>query len=138
MVASYAVAVGVIVNSAQEVLLSKRSSQVDQAGLWEYPGGKVEKCEDVYQALVRELKEELGIEVCKAHRLIDVWHDYRSHTVLLYTWVVTEFKHRPQALEGQPLQWVPFAQLDQVKLPAANYAITVALRQYYSTPRISS
>jgi 8-oxo-dGTP diphosphatase len=55
------VAVGVVVDDQQRILISQRSAQAHQGGLWEFPGGKVESGESVTRALARELREELGI-----------------------------------------------------------------------------
>ena len=57
------VAVGVIINDQQQVLIAKRPDHLHQGGLWEFPGGKVDNGEDVEQALVRELHEELDLDV---------------------------------------------------------------------------
>ena len=76
--AQHVVAV-VIVNSANEILLSLRPAHVHQAGLWEFPGGKVEAGEDARRALVRELGEELGIEPVSVRPMIRIRHDFQKH-----------------------------------------------------------
>ena len=70
------VVVGVIYNMQGEILLARRPLQVEQGGLWEFPGGKCEKNETVEQALARELQEELGIVVEQARPFIRVYHTY--------------------------------------------------------------
>ena len=72
------VAVGVILNHHHQVLLAKRAVHQHQGGLWEFPGGKVELGESVCDALLRELKEELGIVVTSSHPLIEVKHSYKD------------------------------------------------------------
>lgn len=122
------VAVGVIKNAAGEVLISRRSDSVHQGGLWEFPGGKVERGESVLQALRRELREELNIGVDMATPLIQVNHDYGDRNVLLDVWMVDAFSGPVRALEGQPLRWTQPAQLDAGAFPAANKPIISAAR----------
>ena len=127
------VAVGVIQNSQQEVLLTQRASHLHQGGKWEFAGGKIHANETPRQALNREFYEELGIEIQRAVPLIRVHHDYGDRHVVLDVWRITEFNHTPYAKEGQPLLWVPKAELSDYDFPAANYPIITAVRlpQHY-------
>lgn len=122
------VAVGVIFNGLGGVLLSRRHDDAHQGGLWEFPGGKVEPGESVQDALARELAEELGIEVLHAQPLLEVRHDYGDKQVLLDVWGVHRFSGDPRGLEGQPLEWVPRADLHHYSFPAANLNILAALQ----------
>jgi len=123
------VAVGVIRNSSGEVLLARRPDHVHQGGLWEFPGGKVEAGESLQQALARELKEELGIEIDNFRPLIQVRHEYADKNVLLDVCEVREFRGEPRGNEGQPLRWVAVNALGEpyYPLPAANAPILKAL-----------
>jgi 8-oxo-dGTP diphosphatase len=122
------VAVGVVQDSLGRVLVARRSAQQHQGGLWEFPGGKVEKDESVRDALSRELYEELGIEVDAAYpfKLID--HRYTDRHVLLDVWRVTRFTGEPMPRESQPLAWRTIAELDQDEFPEANRQIIRALQ----------
>lgn len=122
------VVVGVIKNAAGEVLISRRGDNVHQGGLWEFPGGKVERGESVFQALQRELREELNIGVVRAAPLIQINHDYGDRQVLLDVWSVESFSGPIRALEGQPLQWAQPEQLSEYAFPAANKPIISAAR----------
>jgi 8-oxo-dGTP diphosphatase len=122
------VAIGVIINSQQQILLSQRSSQQHLANLWEFPGGKVEAGETAQQALARELQEELGIVVEQASPLIELVHHYPQRSVRLQVFKVTRWQGEPQGREQQPLRWVAPAQLADYPLPAANAPILNALR----------
>lgn len=124
------VAVGVIIRDNQ-VLLSLRSKQQHQGGKWEFPGGKVEAGETVYNALARELKEELAIEVVSAEPFMQQAFSYPERNVLLDIYLVTEFTGQAQGLEGQPLQWASFAQLSQLNFPDANQPIVEKLQQQF-------
>src|SRR5699024_1847962 len=106
----------------------RRRSGTHGAGDWEFPGGKVGAGESVYQALVRELAEEVGIRVRTARPLIRVRHDYPERAVLLDTWRVTAVVGHPEALEGQGVRWVPVNELHDWPLMAADGPIVTALR----------
>lgn len=121
------VAVGVIVNDQDEVLVSRRHAQSHQGGLWEFPGGKVESGESVETALQREFLEELGIEVSAAFPFKKIFHDYGDKSVCLDIWRVADFHGQPRGLEGQPVEWCPVSQLHKRSFPAANLPICRAL-----------
>ena len=117
-----------IINSKGEVLLARRPPHAHQGGLWEFPGGKIENGEDVQQALVRELHEELGIDVDNCRPLIRVHHRYPDKSVLLDIWRVNRFHGEAQGREGQPVRWVRTQELDQYNFPAANIPIVQAVK----------
>ncbi len=121
------IAVGIITNDQAEVLIALRADDVDQGGLWEFPGGKVEAGEMVLQALQRELKEELDITVTSAIPWFQINHDYEKYVVLLHIWRVEKFAGVPKGMQGQPLNWVTFDQLNSLIFPAANAPIIQAL-----------
>jgi 8-oxo-dGTP diphosphatase len=122
------VVAAVIENSANEILLSLRPAHVHQAGLWEFPGGKIEVGEDARQALARELGEELGIAPLSARPMIRIRHDYPDKSVYLDVWYVDTFQGQPRGREGQEIDWVPRNELMGRKFPAANLAIVNAVR----------
>lgn len=127
------VAAGVVRNPDGQILITQRPQHVHQGGLWEFPGGKLETGESVQQALYRELREEVGISVLQASRLIRVAHDYGDKQVLLDVWQVTAFADQAYACEGQALMWVDPEQLTDFDFPAANWPIIKAaqLPAYY-------
>lgn len=127
------VAVGVISDGADRILIARRADHLHQGGLWEFPGGKVEPSETVEEALHRELLEELAIEVTAQQPLLTIAHDYTDKSVLLDVWWVSEFLGEPQAREGQPLRWVSVALLHEFNFPAANQPIIAAVRQRISS-----
>ena len=123
------VAVAVIFNARQQVLLTQRHVDSHQGGLWEFPGGKLELGESLEQALGRELREELGIVVREHHAFLSIEHDYADKRVLLDVQCVTTFEGTPAACEGQPMRWVNVADLPDYAFPKANAAIVTALVQ---------
>lgn len=124
---SVLVAVGVVQNTSGAVLIAKRPEGAHQGGLWEFPGGKVEQGETVLQALKRELKEELGIDVFDSQPLLDIHHDYGDKQVTLCVHTVTGYEGLPVGREGQPLCFVAKSDLASYEFPAANNAILSAL-----------
>ncbi len=122
------VAVGVIQNVQGEVFIARRAADAHQGGLWEFPGGKVEAGETTPQALVRELREELAIEVQACEPLIQIRHRYPDKSVLLDVYRVSAFSGDARGNEGQPVRWVAPAQLENFAFPAANIPIINAIR----------
>ena len=121
------VAVGVILDAAGNVLITRRAVDSHQGGLWEFPGGKVEEGESLQVALSRELREELGIEIGPSSPLLAVQHDYGDKAVLLDVHVIRAFTGEAIGLEGQPLAWVPARELGGYAFPAANAPIVEAV-----------
>jgi 8-oxo-dGTP diphosphatase len=131
------VVAGVVRNLAGEFLLAQRLDPPDLAGLWEFAGGKLEQGESRFQALQRELLEELGIYIHRATPLIQLLHRYPHKHILLDVWEVTEWSGSPEGREGQAWGWFPLSMLRQLKFPAANHPIINALhlpKNYLITP----
>lgn len=121
------VAVAVIFDGDQKILLTKRHADSHQGGLWEFPGGKREAGESLAAALRREIQEELGIEILSHHGLLQIEHDYGDKQVLLDVHSVDAFDGRPQPKEGQPMRWVAISELGDYAFPEANKLIVAAL-----------
>lgn len=118
---------GVLRDCSGRVLLAQRSEGKHLAGLWEFPGGKVEQGETPLAALTRELVEELGITVTAARPLIRVPWRYGERDLLLDAWCVEHWDGQPQSLEGQPLQWQLAEEVDPTTLTPADGPILEAL-----------
>lgn len=128
------VAVGIIYNSDKDkVLITKRTAKQHLAGLWEFPGGKVEKNEDVLSALSRELHEELGIVVKDTKQLTTVSYDYPDKNVLLDVWEVYGWSGVPVSKENQKIAWSGKDELKKYSFPEANKHIiqTLSLSPVY-------
>ena len=128
------VAVGVIVGECgQRFFLTKRHKEAHQGGKWEFPGGKLEEGETVAQALARELKEEVAIEVLSCQPLINIEHLYvdekGSKKVFLNVFLVDNFLNEPQAQEGQQQGWFELNELATLDFPKANDEIVEKLLQ---------
>ena len=121
------VAIGVIINNKNQILITKRALDQHQGNKWEFPGGKVESSETAQQALSRELNEELGIEIQSAKLLTTINHQYQSKKVMLDVYEVTQWLGEPQGLEGQPMRWVARSELKSYEFPTANAEILSSL-----------
>jgi len=117
------VAVGILVNEKNQVLIAKRSSDKHQGGKWEFPGGKLEKGETSYQALCREMREEIGIEVQSATLLTEMTYHYKEKTVSLDFYRIDKWLGTAQGMEQQPVRWVEKSDLDNYEFPEANSKI---------------
>ncbi|MFK5985030.1 MAG: Nudix family hydrolase [Pseudomonadota bacterium] len=116
-----------IICRGDNVLISKRAADVHLAGLWEFPGGKIEASETAIQALHRELNEELGISISAAEALISIPCHYPEVNVLLDVWIVTKFTGWAFGKEDQQIKWSSKNQLAQINFPEINKNIINAL-----------
>lgn len=104
------------------VLLAQRPEGKSMAGLWEFPGGKVEPGERPEETLIRELEEELGIfvnEACLAP-LTFASHSYEDFHLLMPLYVCRRWDGIPTGVEGQTLKWVRPVRLREYPMPAAD------------------
>lgn len=122
------VAVGILVDAAGRILITRRAAHAHQGGLWEFPGGKVEATESVYDALARELREELGTDIQRSEPFMTISHDYGDKQVLLDIHTVPEWQGEPRGVEGQPLAWVTTDALSDYAFPEANQGIVDKLQ----------
>lgn len=114
------------------VLLAQRPKGKSMAGLWEFPGGKVEKGETPEAALVRELHEELGIETwdsCLAP-LTFASHKYEDFHLLMPLFACRKWSGIVQAKEDQSLKWVLAKDLSKYPMPAADLPLIPILRDW--------
>lgn len=117
------VAVGIVRNESGDLLIAFRDKNKHQGGLWEFPGGKIEKGESANAALSRELEEELNLKVLNSSPLLKIEHDYGDKRVLLDVWQVEEFKGQARGMEGQTIRWIAPQKLPDYEFPAANLEI---------------
>ena len=111
-----------LIDTDTRVLLAQRPEGKSLAGLWEFPGGKVEAGETPEEALIRELREELGIETkvaCLAP-LTFASHTYETFHLLMPLFVCRRYEGIPQGREGQTLKWVKSLALRDYPMPPAD------------------
>lgn len=114
------------------VLLAQRPEGKSMAGLWEFPGGKVEAGETPEAALVRELQEELGIDTwasCLAP-LTFASHSYDEFHLLMPLFACRKWDGIPQSRENQALKWVKAQDLSKFPMPAADIPLIPILRDW--------
>lgn len=116
------VSAAAIINQSGEILLAKRPAGKAMAGLWEFPGGKIESDETPERALVRELKEELSIEVTEKdlEPITFASHTYENFHLFMPLYGVRKWTGAPQPTEGQELAWVKPQDLHTYPAPAAD------------------
>ena len=124
------VVAGVICDPAGRVLVTQRPPGRSRAGAWEFPGGKREPGEPPRDTLVRELREELGVEVRLAVRLLVLTHRYADapRPVRLDCWRVTSWAGVPLGLDGQAMRWCFAHELPELDLLEADQPLVTALR----------
>ena len=111
-----------LIDADKRVLIAQRPQGKSMAGLWEFPGGKVEPGERPETTLIRELKEEIGIDVsepCLAP-LTFASHAYETFHLLMPLYVCRRWEGFPTAREGQRLAWVRANKLRDYPMPPAD------------------
>lgn len=116
------VSCAILVDADGRVLVADRPAGKDMAGLWEFPGGKVEPLESPEAALVRELREELGLETAESCLAPCGFasHAYADFHLVLLAFAIRKWRGVPLAREGQRLQWVRVNDLFLLDMPPAD------------------
>jgi 8-oxo-dGTP diphosphatase len=122
------VAVGIVIDSNRKILIAERPCDKIKAGFWEFPGGKVENGETVFEALKREFQEEVGIVVNSALPFMDICYEKQETKVLLNTWIIKDYEGYPVGKENQVIQWIDVMQLDDFIFLEANKTIIEKLK----------
>jgi 8-oxo-dGTP diphosphatase len=124
------VAAVALVDADGRVLLARRPEGKSMAGLWEFPGGKVHAGEAPEAALIRELKEELAIDVAESCLAPFAFasHRYPDFHLLMPLYVCRRWSGTPAALEGQELAWVRPARLGDYRMPPADRPLVALLQ----------
>ena len=119
-----------LVDADNRVLIAKRPSGRHMAGLWEFPGGKIEPGERPEDALIRELAEELGIDVTESclAPLTFASHGYDDFHLLMPLYVCRQWDGEVEAREGQELAWVRSNRLSGHDMPPADEPLKAMLR----------
>ena len=125
------VAAVALIDADGRVLLSQRPEGKTLAGLWEFPGGKIETGERPETALIRELKEELGIDVAESclAPLTFASHAYSDFHLLMPLYVCRRWKGQVQAIEGQTLKWVRAKDMRSYSMPPADLPLIPHLEE---------
>lgn len=124
------VAAAALIDVDNRVLIAERPAGKSMAGLWEFPGGKVAPGETPEQALLRELKEELGIEVCETCLAPFTFasHTYESFHLLMPLYLCRNWEGEITPQEGQRVKWVRAVRLTDYPMPPADVPLVAMLR----------
>ena len=115
-------------DDAGRVLIAQRPEGKHMAGWWEFPGGKVGEGESDRDALVRELREELGVETRLESEVMTLTHDYPDRTIELVLWSGLIAAGVPRSLDGQAIKWVDCQSLGNEHLLPADAPFIAALQ----------
>ena len=113
------VVVAAVVEEDDAFLVTRRPDGVHLAGLWEFPGGKIDPSESHADALRREMREELAADVDVHELIFETTHVYPERAVALFFYRC-DLRQRPRALLGQEMQWVPRSELSSLGFPPAD------------------
>jgi 8-oxo-dGTP diphosphatase len=122
------VSAGLVFRSGK-LLITQRHKDSHLGGLWEFPGGKREANETFEECLVRELREELGIEVEVGEVLESITHSYPEKTVLLKFFRCRWKLNEPRAIDCHDLKWVTADELRDYEFPAADARLLERLKE---------
>jgi len=116
-------------SSQARVLITQRRPDDAHGGLWEFPGGKQESGESLKECLVRELAEELGIEVAVQEPFIAVEHDYSDFRITLHTFHCQILRGQPRAIACAQWRWVDISGLSHYSFSAADQQLVAKLQK---------
>jgi len=121
------IGVGIIVNGEDEVLVALRPEDGMLGGMWEFPGGKQEADETIEEAVKRELREELGVEVTITKPFMKLDHTYSHLKITMHAYLCRLESGTPKAKESQKIRWITIDSLADIPFPKANRQLTEKL-----------
>jgi mutator protein MutT len=121
--------VAAVIRRDVRLLITRRPSDVHLAGLWEFPGGKVEADESLEAALIREIDEEIGVTIEVLDECFRIKHDYPARSVQLYFFNCRILSGEPKPIQVADLRWVLPAELDQFSFPEADRELISLLKR---------
>ena len=122
-----------LINNYDQVLIAKRPNNKHLAGFWEFPGGKVEKGETPENALIREVKEELNVDInnkCIAPLSFSEF-DYKKFHLVLLLYICRRWEGEPLKMEENELKWVKPSMLRKYKMPPADDSLIYCLQDLF-------
>ncbi len=118
-----------LISDHQKILITQRPAGKNLAGLWEFPGGKIDEGETPEQALIRELDEELRVQVKKQHLhpISFASHSYEEFHLFMPLYACRIWNGEAQSAEGQNLAWATMQELKNFKMPEADIPLIAPL-----------
>ncbi|WP_428086545.1 Nudix family hydrolase [Candidatus Thioglobus sp.] len=132
--------VGVLRNNHQQILIAKRQAHQFMGGFWELPGGKIEGDESTKQTIIRELNEELGIDVSALSLHQTMQYSYTDRKVELHIYNIDQYQKTPRGIEGQKIAWSNVEDLPNFNLLPTMKAFIDSItlpNQYWITPSVN-
>jgi 8-oxo-dGTP diphosphatase len=111
-----------------KLLITQRHAKAHLGGLWEFPGGKREANETFEQCLVREIREETGVEISVGELFEEIFYDYPEKSVRLKFFICKIISGEPQPLDCAEVKWIEKSELDKFQFPAADAQLLVKLK----------
>jgi A/G-specific adenine glycosylase len=130
------IAVGLVFDDADRLLIQRRPDDGLLGGLWEFPGGKQEEGESLPETCVRELREELDVTVAIDDHFYTLSHAYSHFKITLHAYRCRVDDGTPTSNEGQPLRWVARDELDDYAFPRANRRLIEELNRRQDEPSL--
>ena len=124
------VSAGILINNDNQILLSQRTADKSFPGQWEFPGGKIESSETANEALIRELKEELGIDIDNSYLFKRIEHYYDSFTANIEFFIVDSWSGELSGEEGQLVRWFSVGDLKDLPILAADIPVIEELHEF--------
>lgn len=121
------IGVGIIRNEDEEVLIALRPENAMLGGMWEFPGGKQEGKEGINETIVRELKEELGVDVSITKPFMKLDHAYSHFKITMHAYLCELKAGTPKPKSSQEIRWISIDELEDYPFPKANRKLTEKL-----------
>ena len=121
------IVIGIIENEHKQYFVQQRQAGTPMPFVFEFPGGKVEKNESNYDALARELKEEVLIDITDAKIIANIKHQYTHANVDMLIYLVKKYSGEPKSPTGQ---WLTLKEIAKLEMPDANEQILKALNHF--------
>jgi len=124
----FTVVAAIIRDDDGRLLITKRFDEAHLGGLWEFPGGKVESGESLSEALIREIREELGVGIEVGSLVLEQKHAYPDRIVHLHFFECRILNGKPEAKKAGEMAWTGSWELDRFDFPHANQALLEILK----------
>ena len=124
------IGLGLIVNHLGEILIDQRKEEKSMGGMWEFPGGKKEDGESIQTTVIREIQEELGIQVEIKEKLIEFEYSYTDKNICFSVYFCKLIDGTPKPFESLQIKWVDPNDLVDYDFPDANKLIIAELNNY--------
>ena len=120
-----------VIQNGEKILISQRLTNDEFGGLWEFPGGKQEQGESLEECLVREIFEELNIQISIKKYLFSVEHIYSQIKIILHVFLCQLKNGIPECQQVQDWEWIDFSSIDDYEFTTADKEVIQKLTDYF-------